>query len=202
MYLIQSSVYYDIPSSTHLHKSQLLRGVRHPDRILTGEDLQYQHRNANSSSRKFGNGSNRYENDRPQYNRSQSDNYSRRPIDYSNPIAQHLDPNFQFRMPPVPPPQAGGQIPPPWMAAQMGWAPPPHLGAGRGAPQPPPPVGGGYPTMQGAHVQRTQYYANNSSTYGTYNQGNYGNRIGQDQNRGGRGRGGNSGYRDSRGYQR
>jgi len=194
------SVYYDFPVSTHIHKSQLLRGLVPPTKLLDQNDHDMQRHRANKSGRNFG-GVPLYQ-DRPGNDRRRSGEPGGRPINYANPFAQHLDPNFtsrqdgQYRGPPVPPPpQHAGQVPPPWMAAQMGWTPP-NFNGGRA----PPPANGNYQSY-GA----PQDYHNNYQGNQQYGQNNYSPQNGQDQYRGNQSRPqNNQGYsgqrNDNRGW--
>ncbi|KIW07569.1 uncharacterized protein PV09_01525 [Verruconis gallopava] len=98
------SVIYEMPKSTHIHKSMLLRGVILPPAELTREDLQTVHNKAGMTGRNFGGAPLR-------------DSSGGR-INYANPISQHLNPNFD-------PSQFTRAPPPPHIAAQMGFVPPP-----------------------------------------------------------------------------
>lgn len=204
------SVVYDMPLSDNLHKSQLLRGVEHPARALDSRDLDMQRNRANRSGRNFGGV--------PLYGgRSNNDRYqnggpSKEPINYANPFAQHLDPNFapnqtQYRGPPIPPPpQAGGQVLPPWMAAQMGWTPPPPPNFNGGRPPMPnsnyaPPYGAPQGNNQNRGNQRQGYDYHTSN--GQNSNREYSNRPGNDRGYDGQrydDRGGNNARRGSRGY--
>jgi 5'-3' exoribonuclease 2 len=93
-----------MPASTHIHKSMLLRGVDLPQPELTREDLHTVHNKASNTGRNFGGAPLR-------------DNSGGR-INYANPIAQHLNPNFD-------PGNFARAPPPPHIAAQMGFVPPP-----------------------------------------------------------------------------
>jgi len=206
------SVYYDIPVSTNIHKSQLLRGLNPPAKLLDQTDHDMQRNRANKSGRNFG-GAPLYDN-RQSNDRRRSGDPGGRPINYANPFAQHLDPGFaagqgQYRGPPVPPQSQAGQIPPPWMAAQMGWAPPPNFNGGR---PPPPPVN--YQQSYGAPQDYGRYQGNQQNANQQHGQSGYGQPNGRDPYRGNQGRpqndqsfggqrndnrGWNGGQRDSRG---
>jgi 5'-3' exoribonuclease 2 len=125
------SIYFDMPKSTSVHKSQLLRGVEHPPRVLDSNDIdQHRHRAKRGGGRSYGGAP--LQNDRRQS--------GGRPegINYSNPFAAHLNfggPNNMGRGQQAGSPPAGGfggVPPPPWVAAQMGFVPPPPPGFGNG----------------------------------------------------------------------
>ncbi|KAL2004134.1 hypothetical protein VTN02DRAFT_6598 [Thermoascus thermophilus] len=118
------TVNYEIPKSTHIHKSMLLRGVKFPPPTLDKTDIEIIKSKAQNSGRSFGGAPLRNGN-----GRGGRVNYAAN--DRPNPFAAHLNPGF------VPPPHLGMPMPPP------GWVPPPpgSVGFSRGPP-PPPPRGG------------------------------------------------------------
>ncbi len=117
------SVHYEMPRSHNVHKSMLLRGVQMPTPILDGTDIEETRTNAGRTGRGYGGAPLR-------------DNGTGRgqKINYANPFAQHLNPNFnpavQQRAPP-----------PPHLVGPNGWFPPPPPGTGHGFPPVPPPPG-------------------------------------------------------------
>jgi 5'-3' exoribonuclease 2 len=162
------SVYYDIPKSTNIHKSQLLRGLNMPAKKLTSYDMDMQRHRTNNGGRNFG-----YDNTR---------RYNGPP----NPAAGRFDPNSMGNPPPpgTMPFGQGGPPPPPWLAAQMGFVPPPPPGFG-GVP-PRPQNGNGHQSQQGG-------YGGNG--YGGNHGGQQGGQQ-YDGNRNGNGNGGQGGRRD------
>ncbi|KAL9612530.1 MAG: hypothetical protein Q9167_002869 [Letrouitia subvulpina] len=147
------SVFYEIPKSSHVHKSMLLRGVRPPPPILTREEFEATKSRASNSGRSFGGAPfGRFRNN--SRDRGGQINYAdSRP----NPFVSHLDPGFQppplpswkyshKQGPPAPAPMAGWSPPPPQFGGypnQPGHIPPPGYGYGPpghyGGPLPPPP---------------------------------------------------------------
>lgn len=135
------SVNYEMPLATHTHKSMLLRGVTMPTKALDSGDIAATRSRANRSGRSYGgvplnddrNGGHQGRGGR---NGGGYNGGGGNPINYANPFAAHLNPNFV--------PGAGrGLPPPPHVAAAGGWMPPPPGQFGRGGP-PPPTNGGGY----------------------------------------------------------
>ncbi|KAL4914041.1 exoribonuclease 2 [Aspergillus aurantiobrunneus] len=149
------TVNYEIPKSSHTHKSMLLRGVKFAPPTLDNADIQATKSRAQHTGRSYGGaplrgghrgggGRMNYANDRP------------------NPFAAHLDPKF---MP-------GGNIGAP-MGMPPGWVPP--SASGNFSRGPPPPRGGishGYGSQQygsyfPGHGQQHNYQQSN------YGQGDY-----------------------------
>jgi hypothetical protein len=172
----------------------LLRGVELPQSELNGEDLRTVHNKAGNTGRNFGGAPLR-------------DNSGGR-INYANPVAQHLNPNFD--------PNAFSRAPPPpHIAAQMGFVPPPPPnwnGQQAGGHNANSFAGGGY--QNNAGYQGNQGYngsrGNGNQGYDNKNQGYYPpgppqqqgyNGYGQGGGRDGDRRGGhsNNGYRGGRG---
>ncbi|KAK5164694.1 5'-3' exoribonuclease 2 [Oleoguttula sp. CCFEE 6159] len=183
------SVHYEMPKSTHVHKSMLLRGVKFGTPALDHADIEAIRGRSRQSGRQFGGvplndnynngGRGRGRGGRINYGADSRQNYSDSRNGYSgdsrggyaqqdgrpNPFAAHLNPQF------VPPPQFAAQngygAPPP------GWVPPPpHLARG---PPPPPPGQYGYPP-QG---YGGQYQVNgNGGGYGGPQHGQGGGRRG------------------------
>ena len=172
------SVCYEMPKSSHIHKSMLLRGAKLAQPVLTREDIEATKSRASTSGRSYGGaplGGNR-NNGR---GRGGHINYSdSRP----NPFAAHLNPGF---VPPHPssamyghhqgPPVAAQQWGPPPPPSQgshynqrgsgppqgYGYGPPPPYGAngyhGGGGPPPPPPQNGYFNSDQGYRPAHDQY---------------------------------------------
>ncbi|RJE25031.1 hypothetical protein PHISCL_02624 [Aspergillus sclerotialis] len=177
-------VYYEVPKSTHVHKSMLLRGVKFGPPALDNADIQGVKSKAQHSGRSFGGAPLRNGGDRGSRINFASD----RP----NPFAAHLDPSF---------------VPPPNLSAPMmpsGWVPPVPGSAGFSRGPPPPPRGGmsgsyrppyppagppqGYPPTgygQGYYPPYNQP-AGSQPGYGGNYRGGYGNQ--HPGNRGGYGR--------------
>ncbi|TKA78398.1 5'-3' exoribonuclease 2 [Cryomyces minteri] len=183
------SVHYEMPKSTHVHKSMLLRGVKFGTLALDHADIEATRGRSRQSGRHFGGvplndnytngGRGRGRGGRINYGADSRQNYNDSRNGYSgdsrsghvqqdgrpNPFAAHLNPQF------VPPPQFAVQngygAPPP------GWVPPPpHLARG---PPPPPPGQYGYPP-QG---YGGQYQGNgNGGGYGGQQHGQSGGRRG------------------------
>lgn len=171
------TVNYEVPKSTHVHKSMLLRGVKFPPPALDNADIQAVKSKAQHSGRSFGGAPLRNgRGGRMDYGGGGGGggNHHR-----PNPFAAHLDPSF------VPPP--GGMPPMP-----SGWVPPGSGGGNFSRGPPPPPRGGGmsnsyYPPYGGPPQQGypPQGYGR-SDSYGRPPSGQYG---------GHRGGGGGGGYR-------
>lgn len=124
------SVHFEMPRSSNVHKSMLIRGVQMPPPALDRGDIEETRRQAGRSGRGYG-GAPLRENGRGRG----------RAINYANPFAQHLNPNFN-------PIGMGGPPPPPPYQGANGWIPPPPPFAGRGfpgVPPPPPGMAGGFP---------------------------------------------------------
>ncbi|KAI1178220.1 hypothetical protein F4777DRAFT_586841 [Nemania sp. FL0916] len=130
------TIYYDMPSSSHTHKSMLLRGVRLPPPALNNSDIEELKGKARNSGRSYRGaplGRQHHDGRRERMNYgpdSRRDGNYRPPSQYNNG-GRHGGPNA-FPGPPMIPP---------------GWAPPPPgvAGFGSGLPPPPPPAyhGGG-----------------------------------------------------------
>ncbi|KAL8719081.1 MAG: hypothetical protein Q9225_003859 [Loekoesia sp. 1 TL-2023] len=131
-------VHYEMPISSHIHKSMLLRGVQPAPPALTREDIEAAKGRAAHSGRSFGGAPLRGNNGS---GRGRGGNHISYADSRPNPFAAHINPNFVPPHPPPPPPQfqGGGRGPPP----MQGWGPPP----------PPPNFGGQYngygPPQQG-----------------------------------------------------
>lgn len=209
------SVYYDIPSSSHPHKSMLLRGVEMPKPVLTPQDIAETRSRAKRSGRSYGGA--------PLY-RSDSGRWGGRPrpIHYGPPNGRsdgyggggggggQWDSRSGYGRYP----QGGGggyggyaPVRPPPMA----WHPPPPgvAGFGSGPPPPPPPgYGRGYPPPPPPNQWRSDYYqappprpppgqwSSGGQSYG--NQG-YGSQGYGGQGYGGQGYGGQGQYRQGGG---
>lgn len=130
------SVYYEMPKSTHIHKSMLLRGVQPAPPALDRQDIETTKAKAAQSGRSFG-GAPLRRNDSGRGRGGGHINYNsgdNRP----NPFAAHINPGFA---PSAPPPQ--------WY---NGYAPPPPPGQNSyrgGPPQPPPQANSYYGYNQG-----------------------------------------------------
>lgn len=174
----------------------LLRGVKMPDPVLDSADIDGTRNRSNKSGRSFGGVPLRENSGGRGNGRGGS-------INYGNPFAAHLNPNFD-------PNNMGRAPPPPHLAAQMGYQPPPPptmqssgsywTGAGYntgsqgwGYRGPPPPGNGGY----------NQQGYNNQGGHGggrdSYRNGGRDSYRGEDSYRGGRN--GYNGGRDQ-GYDR
>ncbi|KAI9931935.1 5'-3' exoribonuclease 2 [Aspergillus wentii] len=170
------TVNYEIPKSSHIHKSMLLRGVKFPTPALDNGDIQATRSRAQHSGRSFGGA--------PFRGRGggRMDYGAGRP----NPFAAHLDPGFQ-------PPGGGAQQMP------SGWAPPvPGMGGfSRG---PPPPPRGGYRGSYGGQQQGYQQGGyGQGDYYGRPPQGQHGYQQQPYYNQPNQYNGRQSGY-DSNGY--
>ncbi|CEL09542.1 Putative 5'-3' exoribonuclease 2 [Aspergillus calidoustus] len=137
------TVNYEIPKSSHVHKSMLLRGVKFAPPALDNADIQATKSRAQHSGRSYGGaplrgghrgGRMNYAGDRP------------------NPFAAHLDPKFM--------PAANTGAP---MGMPSGWVPP--SGSGNFSRGPPPPPRGGYGSQQygsyQGHPQQRDYQQSN-----------------------------------------
>ncbi|KAL9599204.1 MAG: hypothetical protein Q9219_003985 [cf. Caloplaca sp. 3 TL-2023] len=162
------TVHYEIPASTHIHKSMLLRGVQPPPPTLTREDIEATKGRAAHSGRSFGGVPLRNNNNHNGGGRGGRGNGGGggNHINYAadnrqNPFAPHLNPGFvpptHFQpggrgMPPPPPPQHHHMPewgpPPPQMQGYgggfNGFNPPmqqqpQRYGGGYGQPRHPPP---------------------------------------------------------------
>ncbi|KAI4278058.1 MAG: hypothetical protein LQ337_001281 [Flavoplaca oasis] len=116
------SVHYEMPKSSHVHKSMLLRGVKPAPPTLNGEDIEATKQAAAHSGRSFGgaplrgNGRGRGGGRGNGGGGSQINYGDNRP----NPFAAHVKPGYA---PPPPPHFQGGRGPPPM--PPQGWVPPP-----------------------------------------------------------------------------
>ncbi|KAL8801432.1 MAG: hypothetical protein Q9182_004449 [Xanthomendoza sp. 2 TL-2023] len=124
------SVHYEMPRSSHVHKSMLLRGVQPAPPTLHREDIEATKAAAARSGRSFG-GAPLRGNGRGRGAGGDHSNYGdKRP----NPFAAHVTPGYA---PPPPPPYfQGGRGPPPM--PPQGWVPPPPGGQYNGYGPPPP----------------------------------------------------------------
>ncbi|KAK7518312.1 exoribonuclease 2 [Phyllosticta citriasiana] len=165
------SVHYEMPKSSNVHKSMLLRGVEFPPPALDSADVQTIASRAEHSGRSHGgvplrnddrgyssHNQNRYSNGpgRDNYHNGGQINYaprggppsgpgSRGPggqLNPENPFAAFINPNFNPNMGHPPPP-------PPHRAAANGWVPPPPNVAAANGFMPPPPGRGGPPNGGG-----------------------------------------------------
>ncbi|KAL9014477.1 MAG: hypothetical protein Q9180_008945 [Flavoplaca navasiana] len=150
------SVHYEMPKSSHVHKSMLLRGVKPAPPTLNGEDIEATKRAAAHSGRSFGgaplrgNGRGRGGGRGNGGGGSQINYGDNRP----NPFAAHVKPGYvppppphfqDGRGPPPMPPQ--GWVPPPPVAQYGGYGPPPRPGFNdfhHPPPMKPPPPGNSY----------------------------------------------------------
>lgn len=193
------SVIFEMPSSKHVHKSMLLRGVLMPTPELDNGDIQKTRGLASKAGRNFGgapldNGGG--------YRGGRGGNNNRGggrggSINYANPFAAHL------AFPP------GQGPPPPHMAAQQGYAPPPPPGwtppGGNNYNGGSNYNGGGY--NSGGYQNQNQNYSQgyqgggNQGYGGGRDQGQYGGSQGGYNNGGGRDdyNGNGGGYRGGRG---
>ncbi|KAK1146549.1 5'-3' exoribonuclease 2 [Aspergillus melleus] len=171
------TVNYEIPKSSHIHKSMLLRGVKFPEPALDYGDIMAVKNKAQNSGRSFGGAPFRGGGGRG--GRGGHINYASHSQgqgqDRPNPFAAHLDPNFK---------PAGNNAP-------SGWVPPQPGSTGYSRGPPPPPRGG----MQGYSDGRQQYQ--NRGPYGgppprqNYGRDDY---YGQSQPQGSNWRGRGGGY--------
>ncbi|KAL8810500.1 MAG: hypothetical protein Q9200_002534 [Gallowayella weberi] len=123
------SVHYEMPRSSHVHKSMLLRGVQPAPPTLNREDIEATKAAAARSGRSFG-GAPLRGNGRGRGAGGDHINYGdKRP----NPFAAHVNPGYA---PPPPPYFQGGRGPPPM--PPQGWVPPPPGGQYNGYGPPPP----------------------------------------------------------------
>ncbi|KAJ9667595.1 5'-3' exoribonuclease 2 [Coniosporium apollinis] len=242
------SVHYEMPKSTHIHKSMLLPGVKFPPPALDRSDIEGTRARASRSGRSYGgaqfnnndfnggarpgrgggrnshqfrNNNNRnggYEDQGPRSYDTRSQNgggQGGQGLNYANPIAAHLNPNFDPSsfgrgapgFPPFDPrgpPPDPRMLPPGFMqwAQAQGMPPMPMPGAGRGgyggqggyvAPQPSRGgYGGGYEPSQNRGGGGYDRY-DGRENYGGQQQGRDGG-GGGNRGRGGRGGGGRGGY--------
>ncbi|KAL9129325.1 MAG: hypothetical protein Q9217_002196 [Psora testacea] len=124
------SVHYEMPHSSHVHKSMLLRGLNMPTPVLEPADVQATRGKANSSGRSFGGVPFRggYSNGR---GRGGQINYAAE--NRQNPFAAYLNPDF------APPSNFNGNGPPPPRGQYQGYLlPPPKANGYHGESQPPP----------------------------------------------------------------
>ncbi|KAL9019356.1 MAG: hypothetical protein Q9185_003342 [Variospora sp. 1 TL-2023] len=168
------SVHYEMPKSTHVHKSMLLRGVKPAPPALDRQDIETTKAKAAHSGRSFGGapfrgggrgrggGGGNHHN----YNNNGSNGGGdSRP----NPFAAHINPGFA---PPPPPPHFQGQNRGGVGGPPQGWVPPPQQGFGGGynGYAPPLPQQGGFngygppPPPQPQHANR--YYHGHAQGYG------------------------------------
>ncbi|KAL8892385.1 MAG: hypothetical protein Q9215_000659 [Flavoplaca cf. flavocitrina] len=160
------SVHYEMPKSSHVHKSMLLRGVKPAPPTLNGEDIEATKRAAAHSGRSFGgaplrgNGRGRGSSRGNGGGGSQINYGDNRP----NPFAAHVKPGYA---PPPPPHLQGGRGPPPM--PPHGWVPPPPGAQYDGYGPPPRPGFNDFhhpPPMNGYHrgpppPPGNSYYAGN-----------------------------------------
>ncbi|KAI9736649.1 MAG: 5'-3' exoribonuclease 2 [Cirrosporium novae-zelandiae] len=170
------SVHYEMPSSLHIHKSMILRGVKFPPPMLDRSDIEATKSRASRSGRAYGGVPlrNNYNGGRG----NGSINYVAN--NRSNPFAGHLDPSFAPQYPygnggngyrGPPPSQQGG-----WGASQRSnqysQPPPPGNEFSYGYPQQPQQ---GYLGPNGGSNYQGSYYSprrNDSSNQGGNNHGN------------------------------
>ncbi|KAI0397176.1 exoribonuclease Dhp1 [Xylariaceae sp. FL0594] len=190
------TVHYDMPSSSHTHKSMLLRGVKLPTPALTSSDIEELKGKARNNGRSYRGAplGRQYDDgrrERMNYGQdSRRGGGDRQPSRYYNGPGYNGPPSY-----PVPP-----VIPP-------GWAPPPpgFPGFGSGVPPPPPPAYLG--NSQGAYGNPAGGYPSGRGNYGaSYGTQRYNQRHGQQvpayQDYGGQYNGASSGHqgRDRRPY--
>lgn len=127
------TVYYEIPTTAHNHKSMLLRGVQMPTPALNGSDIEELKGKMRNSGRSHGGAP---------LGRQSYDGNRRGRINYG--------PDSRRDRPDRPPPYQNGynnSYPVPRPVPPPGWVPPPpgYPGFGNGYPPPPPPahLGGG-----------------------------------------------------------
>ena len=178
-----TSVHYEMPQSSHIHKSMLLRGVKLPPSTLDSADIAATKGRANNSGRSFGGAPLRGGRGGGR-GRGGQINYAE---DRPNPFAAHINPNFAppphsfGRGGPPPPGQFNGHPPPPIRANGYydGQPPPPPNGFYNG---PPPPAGGRYgppqPPPGGYYNGSPQSPAN---TYGNHGASASNNHYGYQQ---------------------
>lgn len=148
------TVYYEIPTTAHNHKSMLLRGVQMPMPALNRSDIEELKGKMRNSGRSHGGaplGRQNYDGSRRERINYGPDSRRDRP-DRPQPYQNGYNNTYQAP-PPVPPP---------------GWVPPPpgFPGFGNGFPPPPPPVylGGGRDAYGNAYGG--QYGGNYGASYG------------------------------------
>ncbi|KAF7597531.1 5'-3' exoribonuclease 2 [Aspergillus hancockii] len=147
------TVNYQIPKSSHIHKSMLLRGVKLNPPALDNADIQATKSKAQHSGRSFGGAP--FRGGRGGRFNYASDRQGDRSNDRPNPFAAHLDPSF------MPPGNGGAQMMP------SGWVPP-VPGSGGFSRGPPPPPRGGM-----SHSHHRNYVSGQGQQQG-YQQTNYG----------------------------
>ncbi|KAL8701596.1 MAG: hypothetical protein Q9224_000431 [Gallowayella concinna] len=124
------SVHYEMPTSCHVHKSMLLRGVQPAPPTLNREDIEATKAAAARSGRSFGGAPLRGNGRGRGGGGGGHINYGdHRP----NPFAAHVNPGYA---PPPPPHFQGGRGQPPM--PPQGWVPPPPGGQYNGYGPPPP----------------------------------------------------------------
>jgi 5'-3' exoribonuclease 2 len=140
-----SSVHYEIPKTTHTHKSMLLRGVKFAEPALNQSDIEVTKGRAARSGRSHG-GVPLQGNGGPRNSFNYSSNQNGPPPNHR----QSYPPQNGYSNYPVPPP--GWQPPPPGLG-----------GFGRGLPPPPPPNsyygGRGGSGAQGGYSQPPRHNA-------------------------------------------
>ncbi|KAI9835377.1 MAG: 5'-3' exoribonuclease 2 [Thelocarpon superellum] len=132
------SVHYELPRSSHLHKSMLLRGIKPPPPALTRADIESTKGRARNAGRSYGgaplNGSGRGGRGGPMnYSVSASASYARSgPPTGGNGYGGYGPPSWT----------PGAAPPPPGVPLSSSWPPPSYAGAnGYGGYAPPPPPG-------------------------------------------------------------
>lgn len=163
------SVHYEMPRSTHIHKSMLLRGVEFGSPALDRGDIEATKGRANRSGRSYGGAPLRGDHSNGRGRGSQMSYADSRP----NPFAAHINPNFSHQGNPNS--HRGGPPPPP-----MGsWSPPPAglESSWRGPPPPPPPGYGGpsygyAPSGQVANYGRPPPHQPPNNNHDSYYNGN------------------------------
>ncbi|KAK7980759.1 hypothetical protein PG989_013216 [Apiospora arundinis] len=198
------TVHYEMPKSSHTHKSMLLPGAKLPTPALNNSDIEELKGKMRNSGRShggapFGRGGYGGRGRGMHYGPDSRGGRQDRPRNngYGNGHGHQQQGSNPF---PAPPP---GWVPP-------GWIPPPPGQAGFGAGLPPPPpgaYGGNYQQPQGGQYGYQGGYQAPPPPpgYGGYNQpppgrDQYGRGGGQRPYDQGRGRGGGGGYRGGRGY--
>ncbi|KAI2615170.1 exoribonuclease Dhp1 [Hypoxylon sp. NC1633] len=174
------TVYYEIPSNGHNHKSMLLRGVQMPTPALNRSDMEELKGKMRNSGRSHGGaplGRQSYDGNRRgriNYGPDSRRDTPNRPPSYRN----NYNNTSYAAAPPIPPP---------------GWVPPPpgYPGFGNGYPPPPPPahLGGGRDAYGNGYGD--QYRGNHGGNHEGYN--------GRSQGYG-RGRGGGGGLPPQNGH--
>ncbi|KAL4869840.1 hypothetical protein BDV12DRAFT_167149 [Aspergillus spectabilis] len=150
------TVNYEIPKSTHTHKSMLLRGVKFNPPALDNADIQATKSRAQHSGRSYGGAPFRGGRGGRMNYGSDRNHGSDRP----NPFAAHLDPKF------MPGGNTGGPT-----GVPSGWVPPSSGSGNFSRGPPPPPRGGSYGNQQyGSYSGHGQQRNHQQSNYG---QGDY-----------------------------